>query len=422
MRTLVAALAAAIALGAPAPATADPLTRFLDGIFKKDQPEAKPAPSRAAPRQQRARQPQTRQVPRKPQPATVIVRDAQQRREANTFIAVIGDSLGEALAGGLREAFSSTSEIAIVSRASPHTGVANATEQDWVFLTRDYTREGLLNPQAITLGVVFFGADDRQSVTDAEGVTIGFGEPRWRELMGERIEAAVRAFADRGVPLVWVGPPPMKAEPHNTMAAVLNTLYRDEVLKAGGVFVDIWPAFSNEDKGFIASGPDVKGQDARLRAADGIGLTQSGARKVAHFTELEIRRLLQARGVSAVIAAPTDPVASAAETDQAGALLSLPDMPVAVVIPVKPVAGPILPLLAIQPAPDGSLLRGLPLARGDAAALIHRVYGEGRAPEPVSGRADDFAWPGGGDAAAGRNAVSSHAGPGALAGRMGEQP
>ncbi|MGV6871617.1 SGNH/GDSL hydrolase family protein [Pseudochelatococcus sp. B33] len=388
-------LIAALAISAPTHASADPLTRFLDGIFKKEQPQAQPAPTRAAPRQRSRPATKARQVPRKPQPATVIVRDAQQRREANTFIAVIGDSLAESLVEGLREAFAATSEIAVVNRASAGTGLARATEQDWEFLTRDYTRDGMPNPQAITLGVVFFGADSKPSVVDGAGELVPFGAPRWQELMAERIDAAVRAFADRGVPLVWVGPPPMKAEAHNDIAAALNALYRDEVVKAGGVFVDIWAAFSNEDKGFIASGPDVKGQDARLRAADGVGLTRSGARKVAHFTEVEIRRLLQARGVSAVIATTAETSSDSDENraDRAGTLLSLPDMPVPVVIPVKPVAGPILPLLAIQPTPDGTLLQSRPLAKGDAAALIHQVYGEGRAPEPVAGRADDFSWP-----------------------------
>lgn len=387
------ALAGVLFVAAPPEAAADPLTRFLDGLFRKEQPEARAAPRRAAPRQQQPRPAQTRQVPRRPQPATVIVRDAQQRREANTFIAVIGDSLAESLVGGLREAFASTSEIAIVNRATARIGPARLSAQDWAFLTRDYTREGLPNPQAITLGVVFFGVDERPALTDGDGAQVAFGMPRWQELMAEHIDTAVRAFADRGVPVVWVGPPPMKAEGHNATAAALNALYRDGVLKAGGVFVDIWAAFSNEDKGFIANGPDVKGQDARLRAADGIGLTQSGARKAAHFTEIEIRRLLQARGVSAVIAATVEPAAGTGDDDPAGTLLSLPDMPVPVVIPVKPVAGPILPLLAITPAPDGTLLERVPMVRGEAAALIHRVYGEGRAPEPVAGRADDFAWP-----------------------------
>lgn len=378
---------------APARTAADPLTRLLDGIFKKEQPQTRPAPPRATPRQQ-PRPARARQVPRQPQPATVIVRDAQQRREANAFIAVIGDSLADSLVGGLRETFASASEIAVVNRASPRFTLGRASEQDWVFLTRDYTREGLPNPQPITLGVVFLGADDRQSIVDTDGASIPFSAPQWREIMAERIDAAVRAFADRGVPLVWVGPPPMKAETHNSMMATLNGLYRDEVQKAGGVFVDIWTAFANEDKGFIATGPDVKGQDARLRAADGIGLTQSGARKVAHFTEVEIRRLLQARGVSAVIAAPVEMPVGDDGTDRPGTLLSLPDVPIPVVIPVKPVTGPILPLLAIQPTPEGSLLRSRPLAKGDAAALIHRVYGEGRTPEPVPGRADDFSWAG----------------------------
>lgn len=387
---LVAGLAAIIAAGGTTYAAADPLTRFLDGLFKQEQPQAQPqAKPRAAPQKPR---PATRQVPRKPQPATVIVRDAQQKREANAFIAVIGDSLAESLVGGLRDAFAATNEIAVVNRASNRNALGRTQDEDWKFLTRDYMRDSNAATQPITLGVVLFGADDKQSILDGTGKPVPFGTPEWQAAMSAHIDTAIRAFADRGVPLVWVGPPPMKAEAHNTMSAALNALYREEVLKAGGVFVDIWSAFSSEDKGFIANGPDVRGQDARLRTADGIGLTASGARKVAHFTEIEIRRLLQARGIATVIASPTGATDNQSTGGPSDALLSLPDMPVPVVIPVKPVAGPILPLLALQPTPDGTLLHNRPAAKGDAAALIHRVYGEGRAPEPVTGRADDFSW------------------------------
>lgn len=367
----------AICTATPSLAASDPLTRFLDSIFKKEQqppPAAKPRP----------RISQTRQVPKRPQPATVIVRDAQQKNEANTFIAVIGDSLGEALVGGLREAFDGTREIAIVNRSSPTTNFTRASAQDWIFLTRDYTRESLPTPQPITLGVVFIGIDEQRDLLDTNATLAPPGSPRWLALMAERVEALIRTFADRRIPLVWIGLPPMKSEEQMAIATALNALYRDEVLKAGGTFVDIWAGFSNDEKGFVSTGPDVKGQEARLRTPDGVGLTPSGARKVAHFAELEIRRLLQARGVATVIATP--------ESEITNSGITLPDVLGPVVLPVKPIAGPILPLPTIKPASDGKLVQARPKIKGDAATIAYRVYGEGYMPDPIMGRADDFHW------------------------------
>ncbi|MFD2249652.1 hypothetical protein FHS82_003292 [Pseudochelatococcus lubricantis] len=397
LRIIAAITGVGLVLGAaqaPLHAASDPLTRFLDSIFKKEQQPAQPPAARSV-RQKPTRPPapaQARKVPRKPRPATVIVRDAQQKREANTFIAVIGDSLGEALAGGLQEAFATTREIAVVSRAGAETSLTRATLPDWAFLMRDYSREGMPAPQPITVGVVLLGAEPPRSLMDGE-VEVPFESARWKELMSGRIDSLIRTFADRDLPLIWVGLPPMKNEAHSDAASALNALYREEVLKAGGVFVDIWAGFSNDEKEFTANGPDVRGQTAQLRNGDGVGLTKAGGRKAAHFVELEIRRLLQARGLSTVIAATPAETSPQAEADQEGALLSLPDMPVPVVIPVKPAAGPILPLASLQSAPDGQLLTQRPVLKGDAAVLVHRVYGEGRAPEPVAGRADDFSWP-----------------------------
>ncbi|MFT0892001.1 hypothetical protein [Pseudochelatococcus sp. G4_1912] len=384
-RTIIATLicSAVFGAGTQAIAASDPLTRFLDGIFKKNQQQPPPPVVKKRPVQ-------TRQVPKRPQPATVIVRDAQQKHEANTFIAVIGDSLGGSLVDGLREAFSGADDIAIVNRTTPKTNLTRASAQDWIFLTRDYTRESQPNPEPITLGVVFIGADEQRTLLDIDGTEAKVGSPRWITLMTERVDTLIRTFADRRIPLVWVGLPPMKPEAQSTTASTLNALYREEVLKAGGVFVDIWAAFSNDEKGFISSGPDVKGQEARLRTPDGIGLTPSGGRKVAHFTELEIRRLLQARGMSTVIAITTPDPAS---DNSLGKLKSLPDVLAPSVISVKPIAGPILPLLSIQPASNGKLQQKRPVLKGDAAIIARRVYDEGLALEPIAGRADDFSWP-----------------------------
>ncbi|MGI6244182.1 MAG: hypothetical protein ACOYJQ_00240 [Pseudochelatococcus sp.] len=394
MRIIAAIAAAGLMAGAPAVtlhAASDPLTRFLDSIFRKEAQPAPPQPVVKSVRPKPARPAQPQKVPRKPRPATVIVRDAQQKREANTFIAVIGDTLGEALAGGLREAFASAREIAVVNRAGADTSLMRAQTPDWAFLTRDYSREGMPASQPITVGVVLIGAEPPRSLSE-DDTEIPVGAPRWRELMTARIESLIRTFVDRGIPLIWVGLPPMKNEAHSVSASALNALYREEVQRAGGVFVDIWAGFSNDEKGFAANGPDVRGQTTQLRSGDGIGLTKAGGRKAAHFVELEIRRLLQARGLSAVIAESPVERETQPQEDQ-GASLSLPDMPVPVVIPVKPVAGPILPLARLQAAPGGELMAQRPVLKGDAAVLVHRVYGEGRVPEPVAGRADDFSWP-----------------------------
>jgi len=129
--------------------------------------------------------------------------------------------------------------------------------------------------------------------------------------------------------------------------------------------------------GFLQKGPDFEGQIRQLRSSDGVYFTKAGARKLAHYVEREITRLLAAR--SAPVAMPTEP--------------ATPDIHV---LPgqsaPRPLAGPILPLTAS--AVDTDQLLGAPGMRPvtiDPLAARVLVRGEPLAAPP--GRADEFAWP-----------------------------
>ena len=105
--------------------------------------------------------------------------------------------------------------------------------------------------------------------------------------------------------------------------------------------------------------------------------TKPGARKLAHYVEREITRLLAAR--SAPIALPTEPA-----TPDANAL---PGQPAP-----RPLAGPILPLVASSVGTDQLL--GGPGSRPAAVdALAARTLVKGEPLAPPAGRADDFVWP-----------------------------
>ena len=187
----------------------------------------------------------------------------------------------------------------------------------------------------------------------------------------------------------------------------LNDLFRKGAEAAGGEFVDLWGAYVDSENRYAAMGPDVNGQSARLRLGDGVHFTKAGARKAAHFVDVVIRRILEKTPTQNVIALPVPPEAEGAPVAPAqpmdverlidrmvsGVLTDLPLLPV---VPPRPLAGPILPLTgAVSPGGDAALLASIQEARGrgDVAAGLDRVFGQGIAPEPRPGRADDFRWP-----------------------------
>ncbi len=352
--------------------------------------------------------------PVSPPPAPVAEQPVQPRPgEPSYTVAVIGDSLGQMLGQGLAEAYGDGSDVAVLRRARENTGLVRDDYFDWIKGARDL----LAGKEKFNAVVMMIGSNDRQQLRDGTN-TVDLRTERWRQIYADRVSALVQVFRERKIPLIWVGTPVMKNERFSSDMVQLNEVYRERVSRAGGIYVDIWDAFLDDRGQFTTYGPDLNGQFQRLRAGDGVHFTRSGARKLAHFVELEIKRLMddakpQIDPAVAVLTAPPIPEAKPAEVAPDAvkpapapapavridplAALPLPAAPVEVVIPVKPAAGPVVPLTGPTLAPGGQLASSRPrptVASGNAAqALLDRALVQGRPLDTRPGRADDFTWP-----------------------------
>jgi uncharacterized protein len=204
-----------------------------------------------------------------------------------------------------------------------------------------------------------------------------FREERWVELYTKKIEEMIGVLKSKGVPVVWVGLPAVRGPKATSDMLFLDALYRDAAAKAGITYVDVWDGFVDEGGRYLDQGPDFEGQKRRLRSYDGVYFTQAGARKLAHYVEREITRLLAGR--SAPITLPTEPATPDANAQ--------PGQPAP-----RPLAGPIIPLVASSVGTDQLL--GGPGSRPAAVdALAARTLVKGEPLAPPAGRADDFSWP-----------------------------
>ncbi len=215
-----------------------------------------------------------------------------------------------------------------------------------------------------------------KSTRSASGV-YEFRDDRWVELYTKKIEEMIGILKSKSVPVLWVGLPAVRGAKTTADMLFLDSLYRDAAGKAGITYVDVWDGFVDEAGRFLQQGPDFEGQIRRLRSYDGVYFTRPGARKLAHYVEREITRLLAAR--SAPIELPTEPA-----TPDANAL---PGQPAP-----RPLAGPILPLVASSVGTD-QLLGGAGSRPAAVDALAARTLVKGESLAPPAGRADDFAWP-----------------------------
>jgi len=204
-----------------------------------------------------------------------------------------------------------------------------------------------------------------------------FRDDRWVELYSKKIEEMIAVVKSKGVPVVWVGLPAIRGPKGPSDMLFLDSLYREAAGKAGITYVDVWDGFVDERGGLMQKGPDFEGQPRILRSLDGVYFTKPGARKLAHYVEREITRLLATR--SAPIALPTEPA-----TPDANAV---PGQPAP-----RPLAGPIMPLVAASVSSD-QLLGGPGTRPAAVDALAARTLVKGEALNPPAGRADDFSWP-----------------------------
>ncbi|WP_076860888.1 SGNH/GDSL hydrolase family protein [Bradyrhizobium mercantei] len=387
--------------------------------FQQQHPQAQP-------QQQRPRE----DFSRAPAPAK---REAAAERN----VLVIGDAMADWLAYGLEDAYSDQPDMGVIRKAKTVSGLIRYQPKgdpaDWAAAAK-----GILateNPDAI---VVMLGLNDRAALrepvvekkadkkdekkdarakpdakpgdkpdaaaktdakpadpeppaddadTDSQAAPektarspnglYEFRDDRWVELYGKKIEELINVLKSKGVPVLWVGLPAIRGQKGTSDMLFLDALYRDGAGKAGITYVDVWDGFVDEAGRFMQKGPDFEGQPRKLRSDDGVFFTKAGARKLAHYVEREVTRLLAVR--TGPIALPSEPATPETSTE--------PGKPAP-----RPLAGPVLPLVASTVGTDQLL--GGPGSRPAAVdALAARTLVKGEALAPPAGRADDFAWP-----------------------------
>ena len=356
---------------------------FLQHLFGFT-PKPQPPPHADAPSNIRPR------APRKKVQDYVSPSATRARVEQTSFITVLGDSLAILAAQGLTDAFANRPDVSITTVARDLSGLTRNDYFDWPKAAHDL----VTSKQRIDVAVVMLGINDLQQLKDG-GVAFDPLSDKWRALYAQRVEDLIAPFRDAHIPVLWVGLPSMPDERFNAQAIALNAIYREHVEKAGGKYVDIWDGFADQNGQYSAFGPDVDGQNARLRSGgNGIYFTKAGSRKLAQFFETDIRQIVdKGRPQNDIAALPPDIEQQAEDINaeirrEMGVDKSFATGPLS---PPKLDAGPILSLTARPKAANAALVGALgdPSAnrRGDDQSV--RL---GLAAEPRPGRADDFTW------------------------------
>ncbi|UHD47496.1 DUF459 domain-containing protein [Aureimonas altamirensis] len=375
------ALAAAVlvtGVGLPAPAAAQEqrprnILEMLFGAPRQAEPprtiRRQQAPRKQT-RQRRPAQPSRSQASRPAAPAPVAVAKAEDARR----ILVVGDFMAASLARGLTDAFADDPNALVIGKANGSSGLVRDDFYDW-----NEQLPQLIEGEKPQLIVLMLGGNDRQAIRRPEG-SIPVRTQAWTDEYEKRAGALAELVAGADIPFIWIGQPSYQSDRMAEDMVYLNGIYQKAATAAGGEFVDVWGGFTDAGGSYISSGPDVEGQQRRLRNSDGITMTPAGAAKLAFFVEKPVQRIL---GLA-------DPALAPTAGDTPGLLEAAPKVDPANATRVAPVsfgdpafdgADGLLAAPAQQPGPS------------ETPSPRERLVRSGVASEPGVGRADSFAWP-----------------------------
>jgi uncharacterized protein len=322
-----------------------------------------------------------------PQPTLPATAPAPRKPEqAPTRIGlVIGDTMAEWLAYGLEEAFAETPEIGVVRKVKGSAGLAGKCKGELQAWLQDSL--AVEKAEKLAFVAIMIGTADRRPIrncpvraeaTDSKGESgaqsFPFHSDEWSALYAARVGEVVSALKSKGVPVFWVGLPPMR-NVRDADIEVLNDIYEARAEKAGAKFVNVWDSFVDESGDYAVRGPDVNGQTRRLRASDGTYFTKAGARKLAWHLEKEIKPIMAAHPQ---VATPA-PASVGTSADKRAS---------------RPIAGPVVPLdtFATPKKPEQLVGGGARNSSPGSAAGRTPHSREQKAPADIR-RSDDFTWP-----------------------------
>lgn len=211
---------------------------------------------------------------------------ALEKLENAQVMLVMGDFIASGIADGLTVAYQQVPSIAISKKTNGSSNIVRPDFYNWSQKSVEWIKE--VKPNTVVFNI---GANDRQDMS-VNGSTLKFGSNDWWSEYRRRVAELVSVMRAQNVNLLWVGVPSFKYKKMTADILLFNGIYREEVEKFGGVFVDVWDGFVDVDGNFIYTGSDINGQQVRLRGSDGINLTAAGKRKIAFYVEKPAKRFL----------------------------------------------------------------------------------------------------------------------------------
>lgn len=261
---------------------------LMDMLFGNDEPEEAPVVEKPV-------------VKVKPKVADLPpAKPKIEKAPGATRLAVFGDSMATDVAKALDRFYAEDPNIAIIDQSVGDSGIVRVDYFDWPKKIGEKITEN-----GFDIAVVIVGINDRQKM-NIDGKSYASLTPEWLAGYSSRVQSIVQQLRAANKPTIWVGLPPMEAPKFGQTMIQVNEIDRLAAFGGGAEFLDIFDKFATEEGKYTRNGPDLNGNNVRMRKDDGIHFSTAGADKLAFYLSQSLRNYY--RGGGTVGVAVADPL------------------------------------------------------------------------------------------------------------------
>ena len=191
----------------------------------------------------------------------------------STQVALVGDSMmAVGLAPVLRRTMAGVSGARFVRAYRSGTGLGRPDVFNW---PAQYPQ--LIGAARPGLVICAIGANDAQNFQIDRNVYY-FGTPAWKQMYADRVRGFARLLTRDGARVLWIGMPVMRETGFSRRMASVNLLVKEVLTEFPQItWVDPNPYIAGSGGSFEQYRQDQRGKLVRLRADDGIHLSEDGA-------------------------------------------------------------------------------------------------------------------------------------------------
>lgn len=188
-------------------------------------------------------------------------------------VALVGDSMmAVGLAPVLRRSLAPEDSVRFVRAYRSGTGLGRPDVFNW---PAQYPQ--LIGASRPAWVICSIGANDAQNF-QVERTVYVFGTPAWKQMYGERVREFARLLTRDVAPVLWVGMPVMREKGFSRRMALVNELVKEILTEFPQItWIDPNPYIAGEGGSYQQYLRDQRGKLVRLRADDGIHLSEDGA-------------------------------------------------------------------------------------------------------------------------------------------------